>query len=152
MRALHAASDGKSGVSFRSVAKAVGLMMLTAFALCFCANGQSTAQTEMPPTSPSSSPPVPDAARMMVKGELIKKVPPKYPKQARKQHIRGTVIMHAMITKEGSVADLQVVSGDPVFVQAALDAVKTWKYRPYRLGGQPVDVETTITVNFEPHP
>jgi protein TonB len=83
---------------------------------------------------------------------LIKKVRPKYPKQARKQHVEGTVIMRATIAKDGTISDLQLVSGDPLLTQAALDAVKKWKYRPYLKDGQAVDVETQITVNFQLSP
>ena len=109
---------------------------------------------QAPPGTQSSPPTTSSQAsasdQIVTKGELIKKVRPKYPKHARKQHITGSVVMKATITKNGDVSDLQVVSGDPVLVQAALEAVKKWKYRPYHMGGQPVDVETTITVNFEP--
>jgi protein TonB len=85
-------------------------------------------------------------------GKLIKKVRPKYPKQARKQHVEGTVIMRATIAKDGTISDLQLVSGDPLLTQAALDAVKKWKYRPYLKDGQALDVETQITVNFQLSP
>ena len=85
----------------------------------------------------------------VTKGELIKRVNPKYPKAARKRHIEGSVVMKGTITKDGVLNDLQVVSGDPLLAQAALDAAKKWKYRPYLKDGQAVDVETQITVNFQ---
>lgn len=81
-------------------------------------------------------------------GILIKKVPPKYPKQARKQHLEGTVVLRATITKEGEISDLRLVSGEPMLAEAALEAVKKWKYRPYQKDGQAVAVDTEITVNF----
>ena len=92
----------------------------------------------------------PDAGTVpaITPGKLIKRVDPKYPKAARKKHLEGQVILKGTITKSGDVVDLQLVSGDPLFTQAALDAVKKWKYRPYLKGGQAVDVDTTITVNF----
>jgi periplasmic protein TonB len=80
---------------------------------------------------------------------LITKVAPKYPKQARKKHIQGTVTLHAVITKQGEISDLQLVSGDPMLAEAAMDAVKGWKYRPYLKDGERVEVETTIQVNFK---
>jgi protein TonB len=59
------------------------------------------------------------------------------------------VVLHAKISKEGEIADLSVISGDPMLTQAALDAVKQWKYRPYLLEEKPVAVETDIRVNFQ---
>ena len=84
----------------------------------------------------------------VTQGLLIKKVQPKYPKEARKKYVQGSVVMHASISKTGVVTDLQVISGDPLLVPSALKAVKQWKYRPYLLEGQAVEVETEITVNF----
>lgn len=81
-------------------------------------------------------------------GLLIRKVAPEYPKKARRKHIQGTVIMKAKISKEGDITDLELVAGDPMLAQAAMDAVKQWKYRPYLLKGEPVEVETQIQVNF----
>ena len=120
-------------------------------------NGLALGQTQdqASPTQPPSSqaqPDSPEHVRVQVgvtRGMLVKKVPPKYPKKARKNHIEGTVVLHAKISKEGDVADLSVISGDPMLTQAALDAVKQWKYRPYLLGGKPVEVVTQITVNFQ---
>jgi periplasmic protein TonB len=82
-------------------------------------------------------------------GLLIKKVQPKYPKKARKNYIQGTVVLHAEINKEGSIANLVLISGDPLLAEAAMDAVKQWQYKPYLLKGQPVSVETEILVNFQ---
>jgi protein TonB len=79
---------------------------------------------------------------------LIKKVPPEYPDEARRKHIRGTVVLHGVISKDGDVAEVSVVSGDPVLIPAAIEAVKRWQYRPYLLNGQPVEVETQFQLNF----
>ena len=76
-------------------------------------------------------------------------VKPKYPKEARKQRIEGVVVLSGKITKDGDVADLTLVSGAPLFAEAAMDAVQKWKYRPYLLLGKPVEVRTQIQVNFE---
>jgi periplasmic protein TonB len=81
-------------------------------------------------------------------GLILKKVNPVYPKKARKKHIQGTVILHAIISKEGDLEDLTLISGDPLLAQAALDAAKQWKYRPYLLQGHPVEVDTQIQMNF----
>lgn len=82
-------------------------------------------------------------------GLLLKKVAPKYPKEARKKHIEGVVVMKATIDTNGNIVGLTLVSGDPLLAKAAMDAVKQWKYRPYFLKGEPVEVETDIRVNFE---
>jgi len=79
---------------------------------------------------------------------LVNRVQPQYPPLARQTRISGTVRLHAIISKDGSVQQLEVVSGHPLLVQAALDAVRQWKYRPTTLNGEPVEVDTTIDVIF----
>jgi len=81
-------------------------------------------------------------------GLLIKRVQPKYPKKARKEGIQGTVVLHAIISKEGDITSLELVSGDPLLASAAIEAVKQWKYKPYLLQGNPVAVDTEIVENF----
>jgi protein TonB len=81
-------------------------------------------------------------------GLLIHKVEPSYPVLAKSARIQGDVVLKAIIDKEGNIQDLQLVSGHPMLVPAAIDAVRRWHYRPYLLNGQPVEVETTITVIF----
>lgn len=75
-------------------------------------------------------------------------VPPVYPQIAKAAHVSGTVVLHTIIAKDGSVKDLKVISGPDFLVGAAMDAVKQWTYRPTLLNGQPVEVDTTITVIF----
>lgn len=81
-------------------------------------------------------------------GMILRKTPPIYPKFAQEAHISGKVVLKATITKQGSIEGVQVLSGPKILAPSAVDAVKTWKYRPYLLDGQPVAVETTITVVF----
>jgi len=81
-------------------------------------------------------------------GLLVRKVQPAYPPLARQARIQGQVLLRAVISKDGSIENLQLVSGHPMLVQSALDAVKQWKYRPYLLNGEPVEVDTEIVVNF----
>jgi len=76
------------------------------------------------------------------------KVPPAYPPLARQARIQGVVVLNALITKTGDVQDVQLVSGHPMLAPAAIAAVKQWKYRPYLLNGDPVEVETQVQVNF----
>jgi protein TonB len=84
----------------------------------------------------------------VVEGMVIHKVEPPYPALARQAHIQGDVVMSAVISKEGTIENLQVLSGHPLLVQAAIDAVKQWRYRPYTVSGEPVEVETKITATF----
>jgi periplasmic protein TonB len=79
---------------------------------------------------------------------LINQTRPAYPALARQARIQGNVILHAIIDKDGNVAQLEVISGHPLLVQSALDAVKQWRYKPTLLNGDPVEVDTTITVTF----
>jgi protein TonB len=79
---------------------------------------------------------------------LVQQVQPIYPVPAKLAHISGPVVLHAIIARDGSIESLQVQSGHPMLVNAALDAVRRWRYKPTLLGGQPVEVETTITVRF----
>jgi len=81
-------------------------------------------------------------------GLLIRQVKPVYPQLARAARIQGTVVLQALISKDGSIENLHLVSGHPMLAPAAIDAVKQWKYKPYFLNGEPVEVETTINVNF----
>ncbi|HTS38065.1 MAG TPA: energy transducer TonB [Candidatus Solibacter sp.] len=87
-------------------------------------------------------------ARGIESGLLQTKVAPIYPQLARQARIQGTVILKAFINKNGDVADLQLISGHPMLAPAAIEAVRQWKYRPYTLNGEPVDVETEIQINF----
>ena len=73
---------------------------------------------------------------------------PVYPPLARQIRVQGAVVMEAVINKEGSIESLRVISGHPLLNQAALDAVKQWRYRPTMLNGEPVEVITTVTVTF----
>jgi protein TonB len=79
---------------------------------------------------------------------LTKKVQPQYPPLARQARIQGSVVLRALISKTGQIENLQVVSGHPMLTSSAIQAVKQWQYKPYILNGQPVEVETNITVNF----
>jgi protein TonB len=81
-------------------------------------------------------------------GLLVKRVNPEYPPEARRGRIQGTVVMNVIISKAGDITTIEPVSGDPVLVPAAIEAVKQWKYKPYLLNKQPVEVDTQILINF----
>jgi periplasmic protein TonB len=84
----------------------------------------------------------------VTQGLVLRKVQPTYPPLARTARVQGSVVLAAVIGKDGSIENLHVISGHPLLTQAALDAVKQWKYRPYILNGEPVEVDTQVTVNF----
>ena len=84
----------------------------------------------------------------VTQGLLIRKVQPTYPPLARQARIQGQVLLQAEISKDGTIQNLRLISGHPMLTSAAIDAVKQWRYKPYILNGEPVEVETQITVNF----
>lgn len=98
-----------------------------------------------PPPKPTAPPP---RVSVMMEGNLVYKVQPVYPPMARAARIQGAVVLRAIISKGGTIEDLQVMSGHPMLVKAAIDAVSQWRYRPYILNSQPIEVETHVTVNF----
>jgi protein TonB len=81
-------------------------------------------------------------------GLLIKKVTPNYPQLAKQARIQGSVVLQAEISKDGTIQNLQLISGHPMLAPAAIEAVKQWRYKPYLLNGEPVAVETQVVVNF----
>jgi protein TonB len=98
-------------------------------------------------------PPKPVQSRIKVGGnvtaaKIINRTAPNYPPLARQTRISGTVRLHAIIAKDGTVQQLEVLSGHPLLVQAALDAVRQWRYQPTLLNGEPVEVDTTVDVIF----
>jgi len=81
-------------------------------------------------------------------GMLVSRTTPVYPPIAKLMGISGTVVLIATISKQGTIENLRAISGPPQLRQAAADAVKTWRYRPYLLNHEPVDVETTVNIQF----
>jgi protein TonB len=99
------------------------------------------------------APPKPVQSRIKVGGNvtaarIVNRTAPVYPALARQTRISGTVRLHAIIAKDGTVQQLEVLSGHPLLVQAALDAVRQWRYQPTLLNGEPVEVDTTVDVIF----
>ena len=87
-------------------------------------------------------------ASRVVAANLIHDVPPQYPPEAGRARIEGTVVLLAVIGTDGSVKDVRVENGLPILAQAAIDAVKQWRYKPYMIDGEPVEVDSRITINF----
>ena len=81
-------------------------------------------------------------------GMLVLQIKPQYPRLAMQARVQGTVVLQAVIGKDGTVRDLHVLSGHPLLAPAAMEAVKKWRYRPYLLNNEPVEVDTQINVNF----
>jgi len=104
-------------------------------------------------STPVSVPkPVPQSIKVsqgVSQGLLIKKVQPSYPAQALAMRMQGAVQLQATINKDGSVSNLKVLSGEAILSRAAMDAVRQWKYKPYFLNGEPVEIQTQIVVNFK---
>ena len=85
---------------------------------------------------------------MLFRSKLIHQVLPVYPAIAKTAHVSGTVMLHAIIAKDGTIQELQYISGPALLMRAAMDAVHEWRYQPTQLNGQPVEVDTTIQVVF----
>jgi TonB family protein len=120
-----------------------------------------TAQTgrTLPPVEPPHvAPPVQQekhpvkVSEGVLQAQLVSRIEPRYPQLALQTRQSGTVVLHAIISRVGHINALEVVSGSPFFAQAALDAVRQWRYRPTMLNGEPVEVDTTITVIFQLKP
>lgn len=95
-----------------------------------------------------ATPTAPVRVSIMDEGLLLRKVTPVYPHIATITRTQGTVVLHAIIGRDGAIQQLQAISGHPLLIKAAMDAVSQWRYKPYKLNGEPVEVDTTITVNF----
>lgn len=104
------------------------------------------------PSLPKLVVPVPKRIRVsqgVIAGMLIHKVEPIYPPLAKSARVQGNVILSAVISKEGTIQNLHVVSGHPMLIPAALEAVQQWRYRPFLVTGEPVEVEAQVTVTFQ---
>lgn len=106
-----------------------------------------TARVLPPPLPPTRSRPV-QLSQGVTQGLLVSAPKPVYPQAAKVARIQGDVQLRAVISRNGEIEQLQVASGNPLLVTAAMDAVRRWKYRPYLLNGAPTEVETEITVRF----
>jgi len=143
--AVRASADGKATTCLSNGEKVEGLTRL--------AVGQPATNVQVSPAGASSAGPQIAAQRIRVsagvsQGLCTSKVPPVYPEDAKTARVQGQVVMRAIISKTGDVSSLQLVSGHPLLAQAAMDAVKQWKYKPYMLNGNPVEVDTRVIVNF----
>lgn len=114
-------------------------------------SGDTPEAAPLPPPPPPPAPKTPERVRVggnVQAANLKCKVTPVYPALARQARVQGVVVLEAEISTAGKIEKLKVLTGHPLLVQAALDAVKQWCYEPTLLNGEPVPVVTTITVNF----
>jgi TonB family protein len=136
-------------------------IVVAALATFLCAGIALRAQDSQPPASSSEKPAAPAVApdpnahpkRLRVGGNVAKSritrmVQPAYPQIAKTAHIEGTLVLHAVIAKDGTIQELQYVSGPQLLMKASMDAVRQWQYQPMLLNGEPVEVDTTISVVF----
>jgi protein TonB len=116
----------------------------------------TTAALQPPASAPqpaATAPPPASAGPQKVssgvaQGLLVRQVAPQYPQAARQAHISGTVVLQVVIGKDGSVQNLHALSGPPLLIPSAMEAVKQWRYKPYQLNGEPVEANTQINVKF----
>lgn len=101
-----------------------------------------------PPPPPKEAPKRIRTSGGVQAAKISQMIQPIYPPIAKTAHIQGTVVLHAIIAKDGTVQELQYISGPPLLMRAAMDAVRQWRYQPTLLSGDPVEVDTTISVIF----
>jgi TonB family protein len=99
-------------------------------------------------STPSKAPKQLSVSSDVMAGNLLTKTPPTYPPAAKKARIQGTVVLSAVIGKDGNIESLRVLSGPQQLQQSALDAVRQWRYRPYLLNGDPVEIKTTVNIVY----
>lgn len=119
-----------------------------------CCQGTPSGISVFPGSGTTSRPEPPEPPKrirvsVLSEATLVNKVEPVYPRIAIISGTQGEVMLHAIIAKDGSIQSLNVISGHPTLAAAALAAVRQWRYHPYKLNGEPVEVETFITVNFK---
>lgn len=129
----------------------IALILFFATKGAFAQDAPSVNSPTLPPIvfgKPSSPPKPIRVGGPVMMASLIHQPFPIYPSEAKKAHIEGTVLLHAVIAKDGTISDLQYVSGPPMLMKAAMDAVQQWQYKPTLLNGEPVAVDTTISIVF----
>jgi periplasmic protein TonB len=126
-------------------------LLIAVFSLMFV--GLSTVSVRIAIAHPADDQAVPRLrlGGSAMRDKLQKKIPPVYPVEARKNGIEGTVRLHLIVGVDGNVRQLEVMSGHPLLVQAALDAVRQWQYEPTQFKGKPAEVDTTVDVIFQLH-
>jgi TonB family protein len=136
----------------------LSLLLLTTASMVALAQNADSSSSPMPPSIACSAADWPPSqtphkkitvSTGVMTGKKIRGKNPKYPHDAKKARIQGRVVLRAFISESGDVVDLCVVQGPVMLQQASLDAVKTWKYKPIVIDGQPVEVRTQINLDFK---
>ena len=152
--AMRAATDGKATTCMNSGEAIQGqtfnrLVAVAPASSAPNAQSQPSAQAQATGVVPQGLRPLRvRVSQGVMQGMVVSKVAPSYPPDARAARIQGSVVLGVIIGEDGNVQYVRVISGDPMLAPAAIDAVKQWKYRPYILNGDPIEVDTQITVNF----
>ena len=141
-----------------SMASRIALVILITLLAAMAAFSQEGQKEQTTPQNSTAANPEPNASATKLKrvrvggavasANLIHQVTPVYPKEAKKKHITGAVLLHATIGKDGTIENLEYVSGPPELTPSAMEAVKQWRYKPTLLNGDPVQVDTTISVVY----
>jgi periplasmic protein TonB len=145
VRLLHTVG-GEGDVRVRLAGRIIGAVVLMA-AMVFGARAQESAS----PPAPGQVRPVPTRVRVsqgVMRALIIKSVEPVYPAEAKKKHVEGNVVIQFIVSKTGEPSALRLISGDELLAPAAMDALRQWRYKPYVLNGQPIEVETQSTFIF----
>jgi len=124
---------------------AIAACSLTALAVCTSA---LALHIEPSPTAVADPPKQIHVKADVIQGNLLKQVPPVYPEEAKKAGIQGSVVLEIVISKEGVPTDLRVASGPRELQNSAIDAVRQWRYKPYLLNGDPIEVTSTVTITY----
>ena|SRR5690242_15421551 len=122
-----------------------GLFFLVFICIASCMLAQNP---DASPTPETTQPRKLRVSQGVAQQNRIHSVAPRYPAEAKAKHIQGDVTLQGTIDRQGNVIQIKPVYGDPLLMQAAIDAVKQWKYKPYMLNGEPVEVETTFKIRF----
>jgi TonB family protein len=141
----------KNGGSQKASGKAAADAPAPSMAGIASADGGGALPDLMGGTSPAPAPVLGtlNVSQGVSRGLLMKKTQPVYPASALQMHIEGVVELSATISKNGDISAVKIVSGDPRLARAAVEAVKQWKYKPYLLNGEPVEIQTQVTMNFK---
>lgn len=132
-------------------------LALISLSLFFVASLTSQTESAKPDatagtTSTATAKPVPQRVRVsqqVSQGLLQSSFTPLYPAEAKRKHIQGKVVLHAIVGKDGYVLDLKPISGPDELIPAAIAAVQQWKFRPFKLNDVPIEVDTQVTVDFK---
>jgi TonB family protein len=145
---IEAQTKRTSRISLHLVLVASAILVAAMLGWWHWQNGWADLEAKVPDQASESASPQLQVAPDEMRRRLTHEVRPEYPEGARQASQQGKVVIDAVVSASGEVAQTKIVSGDPVFANAARDAVRWWRYEPYLLNGQAVPVETTITVDF----